>query len=60
MSAVNIVRTNIHSVRGIKPGTNTLNLNDKSKAALRDKLKMNFLWYLVIYGKIFIQTREKY
>ena len=36
-SAVNIGGTTIHFALGIKPGTNLLGLNDKSKAALRNR-----------------------
>ena len=35
---VNIDGTIIHSGFGIKPGTKLLGLNDKSKAALRNRL----------------------
>ena len=38
ISAVNIGDTTIHSGVGIKPGIKLLVLNDKSKAALRNKL----------------------
>ena len=38
ISAVNIGDTTIHSGLGIKPGIKLLVLNDKSKAALRNKL----------------------
>ena len=38
ISAVNIGGTTIHSGLGIKPGIKLLDLNDKSKAALRNKL----------------------
>ena len=38
ISAVNIGGTTIHSGLGIKPGTKLLGLNDKSKAALRNRL----------------------
>ena len=38
ISAVNVGGTNIHSGFGIKPGIRLLGLNDKSKAALRNKL----------------------
>ena len=38
ISAVNIVGTTIHSDLSTKPGTKLLGLNDKSKAALRDRL----------------------
>ena len=38
ISAVNIGGTTIHSSIGIKPGIKLLALNDKSKAALRNKL----------------------
>ena len=38
ISAVNIGGTTIHSGLGIKPGIKLLGLNDKSKAALRNKL----------------------
>ena len=37
ISALNTGGTTIHSVLGIKPGTKLLDLNDKSKAALRSK-----------------------
>ena len=38
MSTVNIGGTTIYSGLGIKPQTNLLGLNDKSKAALRNRL----------------------
>ena len=38
ISAVNIGGTTIHSGLAIKPGTKLLGLNDKSKAALRNRL----------------------
>ena len=38
ISAVNIGGTTIHSGLGIKPGIKLLGLNDKSKAALRNRL----------------------
>ena len=38
ISAVNIGGTTIHSGLRIKPGTNLFGLNDKSKAALRNRL----------------------
>ena len=38
MSAVNVCGTTIHSGLGIKPGIKLLGLNNKSKAALRNKL----------------------
>ena len=38
ISAVNISRITIHSGLGIKPGAKLLGLNDKSKAALRNRL----------------------
>ena len=38
ISAVNIGGTTIHSGIGIKPGAKLLGLNDKSKAALRNRL----------------------
>ena len=38
ISAVNIDGTTIHSGLGIKPGTKLLGLNNKSKAALRNRL----------------------
>ena len=38
ISAVNIGRPTIHSGLGITPGTKLLDLNDKSKVALRDRL----------------------
>ena len=38
ISAVNIGGTTIHSGLGIKPGIKLLGLNDKCKAALRNKL----------------------
>ena len=38
ISVVNIDGTIIHSGFGIKPGTKLLGLNDKSKAALRNRL----------------------
>ena len=38
ISAVNIGRTTTHSGLGIKPGTKLLGLNDKSKAALGNRL----------------------
>ena len=38
ISAVNIGGTTIHSGLGIKPGAKLLGLNDKSKAALRNRL----------------------
>ena len=38
ISAVNIGGTTIHSSLAIKPGTKLLGLNDKSKAALRNRL----------------------
>ena len=41
ISAVNAGRTPIHSDFGIKPGTKILGLNDKSKAALRNRLPEN-------------------
>ena len=41
ISAVNAGRTTIHSDFGIKPGTKILGLNDKSKAALRNRLPEN-------------------
>ena len=40
ISAVNIGGTTIHSGLGIKPGTNLLGLNDKSKAVLRNRLSV--------------------
>ena len=44
ISAVNIGGTTIHSGLGIKPGTKLFGLNDKSKAALRNRLsEMKFL-----------------
>ena len=52
ISAVNIGGTTIHSGLAIKPGTKLLGLNDKSKAALRNRLskmklliKDKVLWY---------------
>ena len=41
ISAVNAGRTTIHSDFGIKPGTKILGLNDKCKAALRNRLPEN-------------------
>ena len=38
ISAVSLSGTTIHSGLGIKPGTKLLGLNDKSKAALRNRL----------------------
>ena len=38
ISAANIGETTIHSGLGIKPGIKLLGLNDKSKAALRNRL----------------------
>ena len=38
ISAVNIGGPTTHSGLGVKPGTNLLGLNDKSKAALRNRL----------------------
>ena len=38
MSAANIDGTTIHSGLGIKPGTELLDLNEKSKASLRKRL----------------------
>ena len=38
ISAINIGGTAIHSSLGTKPGTKLLDLNDKSKAALRNRL----------------------
>ena len=38
MSGVNIGGTTIHSGLGIKPGIRLLGLNEKSKAAVRNKL----------------------
>ena len=38
ISAVDIGGTTIHSRLGIKPGIRLLDLNDESKAALRNKL----------------------
>ena len=38
ISAVNIGGTTIHSRLGIEPGIRLLDLNDESKAALRNKL----------------------
>ena len=38
ISAVNIGRTTIHLGLGIKPGVKLLGLNDKSKAALINRL----------------------
>ena len=46
ISAVNIGGTTIHSGLGIKPGIKLLGLNDKSKAALRNKLSE--VKYLII------------
>ena len=37
ISTVNIDETTIHSGLGVKPGANLLGLNDKSKAALRNR-----------------------
>ena len=67
ISAVNISRTTIHSGLGIKPGAKLLGLNDKSKAALRNRLSV--LKFLIIdelsmvsaiYGQILIQGWEEY
>ena len=38
ISAVNIGETTFHSSLGIKPGSHFLDLNDRCKAALRNKL----------------------
>ena len=38
ISTVNIGANTVHFGLGIKPGTNLLGLNDKSKAALRNRL----------------------
>ena len=44
ISTINIVRTNTYSGLGIKPGAMLLGLNDKSKAALKNRLsEVNFL-----------------
>ena len=40
ISVVNIGGTTIHSGLGIKPGTKLYGLNDKSKAALRNRLSV--------------------
>ena len=67
ISAVNISRITIHSGLGIKPGAKLLGLNDKSKAALRNRLSV--LKFLIIdelsmvsaiYGQILIQGWEEY
>ena len=67
ISAVNISRITIHSGLGIKPGAKLLGLNDKSKAALRNRLSV--LKFLIIdelsmvsaiYGRILIQSWEEY
>ena len=48
ISVVNIDGTIIHSGFRIKPGTKLLGLNDKSKAALRNRLSEVNCQYLVI------------
>ena len=67
ISAVNIGGTTIHSGLGIQPGAKLLGLNDKSKAALRNRLSV--LKFLIIdelsmvsaiYGQILIQGWEEY
>ena len=55
ISAEDIGATTIHSCLGIKPGTILFDLNDKSKAALRNRLpEVKLLitdkqWFMVTY-----------
>ena len=67
ISEVYIGGTTTHSGLGIKPGAKLLGLNDKSKAALRNRLSV--LKFLIIdelsmvsaiYGQILIQGWEEY
>ena len=60
ISAVKIGGTTIHSGLGIKPGTKLLDLNDKSKAVLRNRLSEVKLLIIdklfqVTYGQILTQ-----
>ena len=65
ISAVNMGGTTIHSGLASKPGTKVLGLNDKTKAALTNKLKDELIWYQMIYeqilslGEIFMMILEK-
>ena len=65
ISAVNIGGTTIHSCLAIKPGTKLLDLNDKSKAALRirlSKVKLLIIDELSVVsrlGEIFMMIPEK-
>ena len=62
ISVVNIGETSINSGHGIKPGIKLLDLNDKCKAVLRNRLPkvINLIIGQVIYGPILIQGLEKY
>ena len=54
-SAVNIVGATIHSGLGIKPGVKLLDLSDKMKASLRNKLSKV---KMVITDKILVVSRN--